>query len=286
MKPCTEWPPTADRNLEELKKLFRRLKLNAREKLSKGGISLSVAAVMVCFMGIAASGYTAYLAGLLAGLIPKVQEIGFLLPSIQVFFCTAALFFISPLFWGCYRIFVLIARDEKPGLSQVFYYTGNGLYRHALKFSFFLLIKILARLLLSFMPLIIALLLFVFTSLRNTTNPILGTALISILAVLGIALFVYLSTFLIYAPTAFTMMPRINCGAHFRRSREICRNQKGDIILFFLSFILWFLLGFFIIPLLWTVPYFFVTLVIFTFHLENRYNNKFKPVGDNINNPT
>lgn len=286
MKPCTEWPPTADRNLEELKKLFRRLKLNAREKLSKGGISLSVAAVMVCFLSIAAGSYTAYLAGLLAGLIPEIGKIEFLLPSIQVFFCAAVLFLFSPLFWGCYRVFVLIARDEKPGLSEVFYYTGNGLYRHALKFSFFLLIRVLANLFLSFIPLILALLLFVFTSLRSSTNPIAGAAIISILAVFGLALFVYLSIFLVYAPTAFTMMPRINCGAHFRRSREICRNQKGDIILFFLSFILWLLPGFFIIPLLWTVPYFFVTLVIFTFHLENRYNNKFKPVGDNINNPT
>lgn len=265
--------------------MFRRLKLTARDKLSKGGISLSVGAVMVCFLGIAASSYIAYLVGLLGNLIPFFKDSGFLLPAIQGIFCAASLFLFSPLFWGCFRIFLLIARDEQPKLSEVFYYFSNGLYKCALKFSFFLLIKILARLLISFIPLILALVLFIFTSLRNTTNPILGTAIISILAVLGIALFVYLSTSLVYAPTAFTMMPRINCGAHFRRSKEICQNQKGDIILFFLSFILWFLLGFFIIPLLWTVPYFFVTLVIFSFHLENRYNNKFKPiVNQNFSN--
>lgn len=263
--------------------MFKALKLTAKAKLSHGGISLSVGAVMVCLLTAAAGNYLSYLIGLLGSLIPGIEQTGFLLPVIQGIFCAAAMFFFSPLFLGCYRLFLLIARDEQPKLSEIFYYGGNGLYKCALKFSFSLLIRVLARLLISFLPLLVVVALFVFTPLKNTTNPIVGAAVFSIFIVLGLILFVYLCTSLFYAPTAFTMMPQINTNAHFRRSKEICQNQKGNIILFYLSFIPWYLLGFFIIPILWITPYFFVTMIIFSFYLENKYKNKFKTaVNQNI----
>ena len=263
--------------------MFKALKLTAKAKLSHGGISLSVGAVMVCLLTAAAGNYLSYLIGLLGSLIPGIEQTGFLLPVIQGIFCAAAMFFFSPLFLGCYRLFLLIARDEQPKLSEIFYYGGNGLYKCALKFSFSLLIRVLARLLISFLPLLGVVMLFVFTPLKNTTNPLVGAAVFSIFIVLGLILFVYLCTSLFYAATAFTMMPQINSNAHFRRSKEICQNQKGKIILFYLSFIPWYLLGFFIIPILWITPYFFVTMIIFSFYLENKYKNKFKTaVNQNI----
>lgn len=263
--------------------MFRRLKLTAKNKLSHGGISLSAAAVMISLLAAAAGNYSAYLIGLLGSLIPNMENNSLLLAAAQGIIFAAVLFFSSPLFLGCYRLFLLIARDEQPKLSEIFYYGNNGLYKYALKFNFFLVIKVLARLLISFVPLLGILMLFICTPLKNTANPVIGTAVISIFAVLGIALFVYLCTSLIYAPTAFIMMPQINCGAHFRRSKEICQKQKGDIVLFFLSFTPWYFLGFFIIPILWIAPYFFVTMIVFSFHLENRYKNKFKnQVNQNI----
>lgn len=263
--------------------MFKALKLTAKAKLSHGGISLSVGAVMVCLLTAAAGNYLSYLIGLLGSLIPGIEQTGFLLPVIQGIFCAAAMFFFSPLFLGCYRLFLLIARDEQPKLSEIFYYGGNGLYKCALKFSFSLLIRVLARLLISFLPLSGVVALFVFTPLKNTTNPIVGAAVFSIFIVLGLILFVYLCTSLFYSATAFTMMPQINSNSHFRRSKEICQNQKGNIILFYLSFIPWYLLGFFIIPILWITPYFFVTMIIFSFYLENKYKNKFKTaVNQNI----
>lgn len=263
--------------------MFKALKLTAKAKLSHGGISLSVGAVMVCLLTAAAGNYLSYLIGLLGSLIPGIEQTGFLLPVIQRIFCASAMFFFSPLFLGCYRLFLLIARDEQPKLSEIFYYGGNGLYKCALKFSFSLLIRVLARLLISFLPLSGVVALFVFTPLKNTTNPIVGAAVFSIFIVLGLILFVYLCTSLFYAATAFTMMPQINSNSHFRRSKEICQNQKGNIILFYLSFIPWYLLGFFTIPILWITPYFFVTMIIFSFYLENKYKNKFKTtVNKNI----
>ena len=240
--------------------MFKALKLTAKAKLSHGGISLSVGAVMVCLLTAAAGNYLSYLIGLLGSLIPGIEQTGFLLPVIQGIFCAAAMFFFSPLFLGCYRLFLLIARDEQPKLSEIFYYGGNGLYKCALKFSFSLLIRVLARLLISFLPLLGVVMLFVFTPLKNTTNPIVGAAVFSIFIVLGLILFVYLCTSLFYAATAFTMMPQINSNAHFRR-----------------------LLGHIIIPILWITPYFIVTMIIFSIYLENNYKNKFKTaVNQNI----
>lgn len=239
---------------------------------------------MTLFLAVGASSYLSYLSGLIAGLIPYAGDNYFLISAVQTVFFAAPLFLLSPLFWGCYRVFLLIARDERPPLSEIFCYFGNGLFKCALKFTFFLSVKILTRLFVSFIPLAASLLIFIFTPLRGSINPVFAAAAVSVLSALGAALFVYLSASLVYSPTAFTMMPEVSCKTHFRRSRDICQNQKGDIILFFLSFILWFLLGFFIIPMLWTIPYFFVTLIIFSFHLEKRYNSKFSPAANQQTN--
>lgn len=232
---------------------------------------------MTVFLAVGASSYLSCLSGLLTGLIPSAGDNYFLISSVQTVFFAVSLFLFSPLFWGCYRIFFLIARDERPPLSEIFCYFENGLYRRALKFTFFLAVKILLRLFVSFIPLGASMMIFIFTPLKNSISPVFAAASVSVLTAAGTALFVYLSAGLVYAPTSFTMMPTLSCSAHFRRSADICRNQKGDIILFFLSFILWYLLSFFIIPMLWTVPYFFVTFIVFSFHLEKRYNNKFSP---------
>ena len=176
--------------------MFKALKLTAKAKLSHGGISLSVGAVMVCLLTAAAGNYLSYLIGLFGSLIPGIEQTGFLLPVIQGIFCAAAMFFFSPLFLGCYRLFLLIARDEQPKLSEIFYYSGNGLYKCALKFSFSLLIRVLARLLISFLPLLVVVALFVFTPLKNTTSPIVGAAVFSIFIVLGaypVCLYLYIS---------------------------------------------------------------------------------------------
>lgn len=226
---------------------------------------------MICMLAVAASSYLSYLVFLCTGLIPNIEYIPFLRSFVHGFVFAVSLLFASPLFLGCYRLFLLIARNEKPRCMEIFYYFQNRLYKAALSFGFSLFLRVLARFVLSFIPLAAVLLLSVFTSFKNI-DIIWGTAIISIAAVFGIALFVYLSVSLFYAPIAFTLLPTVSTSSHFRRSKEICRKQKGEIILFFLSFIPWYLLCFFIIPIIWAVPYFSVSMIILGFNIETHYS--------------
>ncbi len=256
--------------------MYKHFKISARQKISAQGFSVSVGAVLLCLGACAVSHYAAYFIGLIEKLLPEIHGITYLFLFLKFLIFSAVFLLFSPLLLGAFRVFVLIARGEKPKLSQVFYYKGNGLYKSAFIFSFFMMLKVYLRALISFIPLMVCILVFLLTPVNNSINPLLGTVIISVLAVAGVFLLIFLSASLLYAPVSFTMMPRVSVGNHFRRSKEICKNRKAEIVLFFLYFTHWFLLGFFVIPLLWTVPYFLITSVIFSFSLEEKYNKGYQ----------
>lgn len=256
--------------------MYKHFKISARQKLSAEGFSVSAGAVLLCIGACAVSHYAAYFIGLIEKLLPEIQGITYLFLFLKFLIFSAVFLLFSPLLLGAFRVFVLIARGEKPKFSEIFYYRGNGLYKSAFIFSFFIMLKLYIRTFISFIPLTICILVFYSAPVSDSINPLLGTIIISVLTAAGIFLLIFLSASLIYAPVSFTMMPGIPVGNHFRRSKEICRNRKCEIVLFFLHFTHWFLLGFFVIPLLWTVPYILVTSVIFSFSLEEKYNKGYQ----------
>lgn len=252
--------------------MYKQLKLTARKKLSGGNLCLCVGAVLVSFLVLVTSNYLGYLAVGILGLIFSTENL--LLSSfVYIIISAAAFFLLSPILLGCFKIFFLVASGERPKLFELFSYIDKEQYQKALCFNFFLIIKLLARFVISYSAVAAAILLFVLLSLGTVVPPILVLFILSILTVLGIFLFLFLSSTLLYAPVSFMKFNDLPVLYHFHCSKEICKKSSVEILLFFMSFLPWLFLSCFIIPLLWTIPYIFVTSIVLGISLEKRYTD-------------
>ncbi len=68
----------------------------------------------------------------------------------------------------------------------------------------------------------------------------------------------------------------------FSLSVKASKGIRGDILRFKLSFIGWALLSFFILPLLWSVPYYFVSSAIYSKYLMEKYEHSLAQVPEDF----
>lgn len=71
-------------------------------------------------------------------------------------------------------------------------------------------------------------------------------------------------------------------GKSFSLSVKASKGIRGDILRFKLSFIGWAFLSFFVLPLLWSVPYYFVSSAIYSKYLMEKYEHSLAVVPEDF----
>lgn len=254
--------------------MYKQLKLTARKKLSGGNLSFCAGAVMICFLVFLTGSFSASAAANILNMLPLPVDYKWIVSAIWLLICTSVTFALSPILLGCFRLFFLAVMGEQPKLSELFHYMNKSLYKKAVFFCFSMAIGFLVIFAASFLLLAIVSILFQVLSLGSVVHPIVGLIILSLLAVIGVFSFIAISSQLMYAPVSFVRFPDSPVLFHFQRSRNICRNRFPEIFIFYISFIPWFFLSYLVIPLLWTIPYYFVAMIVFCLGLEKQYEQR------------
>ncbi len=198
--------------------------------------------------------------------------IGVLLASLVSFFAEAlgylvalfaiVLFALFPLFLGLIYYFRRLIWEQKDSALIIFkYFSDTQQYKRALRFSCFVLAKLIIYSLLVFSPCIIVWLLSseLLYDMLNVSLPVWASnlwtlnsllAVIAVVALVFIMLKYYLSAFI------FVSNDEIDPAEAINMSAIISKRTGGDFFGLILSFFGWILLSCFVAPLVFTLPYF------------------------------
>lgn len=159
--------------------------------------------------------------------------------------------FCSPVINGFLRFYFNTAKTGDGVFSDIFYYFDNKrLYANAMLFNLNLLIRFLPCLVLS----ISAIILF---SLGDTFYIVIGCVIAALFIVLFFALFLrYFASF-----GLFLSDDSQKSSEYFKKSVVIMKRYRKSVLKLILSFTGWIILSIVIVPLIYTVPYFAMSML-------------------------
>ncbi len=203
-----------------------------------------------------------------------------------VLFTLMLIFLLAPLFLGLLRFIwrMLFSANDNP-ITVFYYFSDKSRYIKALSFVFHFIFKAIPIGLLLFFPIFI--IWFVtqgfFYEIIDVAIPLWTANLNSILKILivfaVVSLLFYMLRFYI-APILFVADEEMDVFETLHRSTVISRKSSLDFIYLISSLIGWILISFFVIPLIFTLPYILTAYAVHVRFAVAEYN---KHIG-NLNN--
>lgn len=261
-------------------------KSNAKQFLKGNYISATIVSLVL----LAAISLIAMLRSLIAVLF-SIGDTNFTL-SIDIlhpikllgFFSLAAVTFllvctlVGPIYLGVYRWFWNLTADNTLSAGQVFYYFSQGLYRKTVTFIVCFLWKIVRCVIFAFLPYAVTVTLSSpqLYKLFGSTVPIFMASLAPLTMLFSVAGFA-LTVFYIFR--IYLIVP-LYCNDDTATNKEVFLLAKqlsyytaSGYFSFLASFIGWFLLSLFAIPMLYTIPYFACANAMYCRFALNYSNN-------------
>ncbi len=200
------------------------------------------------------------------------------------------LFIISPLFLGLLRFYWRLTFDEFDNPISIFYYMSDKkLYFKAVKLIFSLALKLIFRIALYMLPAIIISVLVSqpFYSTFDISMPLWVSYLSHIkngLIVLCLII-AFLSMLRYYlSPILFVINDTIDIDEATNMSSIISKKSATDFIYLFLSLVFWIIASVFVLPLIFTIPYFCLCYIVHSKNAIAEYNAHIQAINDINNN--
>lgn len=171
----------------------------------------------------------------------------------------AAMVFLSPVYTGALRYYEMLANNKEADISQVFYYLTKDRYFPALSFNIALIGRYIAYGIISFIP---ALICGIAAGILSNIYP--GSIAAAVMIILSVFILItclvlfYAVTRKYFAASYLFVDDDLNiCGRDcIRASKILMKNNTAKPVKLFVSFIPWFLLCFFVFPLIYVFPYY------------------------------
>lgn len=199
--------------------------------------------------------------------LPKISVIASV--GITVFSSLFTVFISTPFFFGVLRWFWLITSGKEAPLGEIFcYFSTPKLFGKSVRLSLALFFKIVLAAVLCLLPYILWSVAFSpeLYDRFQLSMPIWMSGLFPVaefLKLLGLLAFAVISVrFLLFYVPLFTE-PGLNVRATFKFATGLIHGKLFRLIGFLLSFFGWFLLSLFVLPLLFTLPFFLSSLCIY-----------------------
>lgn len=243
----------------------KKIRQEARDNLSKGNWGI-VAAAVFTVLTVLTLGYCILS---FISFFPQVEEVTnlsqldtatkllvILIQAVAVVVCVG----LSPIYMGFVKMCTEIAQGGNPPLFTVFtYFTSFRLYKRALHYAIALLARYIGWGIVSTLPayILVALLQLL---LKPQVNMWGGVGINSLCVLLGIAAMVlwvlltrkyYMASYL-FVNDVYEGSP-IVC---IKRSAEIMKNRRVQAAKLTLSFLPWILFCFFVLPVIYVLPYY------------------------------
>ncbi len=192
-------------------------------------------------------------------------------------------FFIAPLLYGILRWFWYSSEKNKVSINEIFcYFSSLKMYLRAFSLSFRIFLRIILVLFVCFIPAFIVILIS-----SPTTYELIGSSmpywatyvwlLGNVLSVFGVIMSIIMLLRYFAAPILMINDNQISPQEALHLSVIISKTSNGQTFYFVSSFIGWFLLSLLLIPLFFTVPYFFASYCEYCRYLIENYNNNVNP---------
>ena len=253
------------------------IKTNAKTSLeNKWSVAISIGAIILSI-------FCLYIVFLQLILIPITA----ILNDIIALTVVSAQLFGMPLLYGALRWFWFTTSDANVPIREIFCYFSTGKeYLRALSLSFRIFIRSSAVLFFCFLPSLIILAISSPTTYNifNTSMPYWASsvwALGNTLTFFGVIMSFVLLLRYFAAPILMINDPLITPHEALDLSVIITKNANGKTLSFVLSFFGWFLLTFFYLPTLFTLPYFLASYSVFCRFLINHYNRRIATAFEN-----
>lgn len=201
------------------------------------------------------------------------------------------IFVVSPIFLGLLRFYwcLLFNKFDNP-VSIFFYLYKKELYFKALKLVLSLVLKLILRIAFYMLPAIVVLVLAsqpLYTAF-DISMPLWVGYLSHIengLIVLGlIAAFFSMLRFYL-TPMLFVINDEIDVDEAINMSRIISKKTSTDFIYLVISLFIWIIASIFVLPLIFTIPYFCLCYLVHSKNAIDEYNNHIEAINDiNRNN--
>lgn len=190
---------------------------------------------------------------------------------------------IAPLLYGILRWFWFSTEQNRVSLNEIFcYFSSLKMYLKAFSLSFRIFLRVIFVLLICFLPAFIVILIS-----SPTTYEVIGSSmpywatyvwlLGNVLSVFGVIMSVIMLLRYFAAPILMINDNQITPQEALHLSIIISKTSNGQTFYFICSFIGWFLLSLLLIPLFFTVPYFFSSYCEYCRYLIRNYNNSINP---------
>lgn len=189
--------------------------------------------------------------------------------SITVFSSLYTIFISLPFFLGVLRWFWILNSEGDVKLIEIFYYFSSGkLFRKAVGLSLCVFIKVLLTAVICFLPFILWSIAFdpALYDTFNVAMPIWMSGLFPVaefLNFLGLFFFGLFSLRYLNIYIPLFAEPTLNIRKTFRFANKLIHGRLFRFLGFLLSFFGWFLLSLFVLPLLFTLPFFLSSLCVY-----------------------
>lgn len=188
-------------------------------------------------------------------------------------------FFSMPLVYGMLRWFWFTVQGASVPISEIFCYFSNGReYARAISLSFRVFCRVVAIIVLCYLPSIIITLVcqpeiynFFGFPMPYFVSSLWGIG--NMMEVFGAILSVILLLRYFAAPILMINNSDISPQEALHLSVIISKQANGKTFLFLLSFIGWAILSLLVLPLLYAAPYFLASYSVYCKHLIDNYNN-------------
>lgn len=204
------------------------------------------------------------------------------LPVFVSVISTLILFFLwfSPIALGALRAIWQQMLENKTEVLNVFYYFGNyNLYKKALKFVFFLMLRLIGIFVVCFIPGVLIDVIsseWIHTSF-DLTMPLWISNLSfisSIFYFIGGLIGVIVSIRFYISPFLFIINDDMDPLEIIHLSSVVSKDNSWEFFVLILSFVLWFAFGIFIFPLIIVYPYFLTCYMVHCRFAIAQYNKK------------
>lgn len=186
--------------------------------------------------------------------------------------------FLAPVIFGCIRWFWFVSDGANLSVSSVFYFFESwNEYKRALLLSYFMFMRVMGVILLCFIP-YAAILIIGSPELYNSFDSGMPywVSLVWVLSELavffGIILSIALLLRFILAPVLMINDNNLSPKQALRMSVLVTKGAVFSFVGLTFSFVLWFIYGLLVLPLLFITPYYLCSFAVYCRNAIGRYN--------------
>ena len=192
------------------------------------------------------------------------------------------LFVAAPFVYGALRFVWRAGDDSGDDVGLVFYYFASAKrYFKSVRFTVGFLLRIALMLFLAHLPQnVVKVALYAASGFLNEQMRLQFSFVVSLLGLLGLVLFVILSTRYYIAPLLFVGCDHLENAEVIHMSKLISRKTAGAYIVLVLGMIGWMLLSLLGITLIYTAPYFLAAYTVHCRYAVYHYNHLAKISGE------